>query len=175
MTLVYHGEQSLGACIPLAAQASLQADLGLTGLIAELTAKLQGYLSVTAALTVTVPDLTATIQGAVQVLASLQGQLVPPSATLQLGVVVGLIAALQAQLVGLGVALDLVAELDLLLAAAGIHLWSYTGTSAGLGSELAVATSGGLPGGSPGTQCAAVVLATSVSGPQLHAAFGVST
>lgn len=176
MALQYHGSKTIGACIPLAGQITASASVAIQGLIAELAAKLQGYLNVQAALTLTLPavQVQATIAGAYQVIANLSLAVVPPSASLQLAGAVAIIAELTAQLGALNAALDLVADLNATLAKAGVHLYTYTGTSAGLGQALQAATSTGLPGGDAASPCAAVILATDVTAtaPTLGVVFG---
>ena len=173
MALTYHGNKSIGACIPIAGVLSAQASLALGPLILELTAKLQGYLQMQAALNLTLPALQvqATLQGLLALKAQLELSVVPPSASIQLSVVVGLIAALNLQLGALNAALDLVAELEGVLAGAGVHLYSYTGPSSGLRDQMPAQ----FPGGGPGDACGAVVLATNVTAvmSSLGTTFGV--
>lgn len=176
MALQYHGSLGLGACLPIAVQASAQASLALGPFIAELTAKLHGYVGVQAALQVSLPDLSLQIEAAFSILASLQVS--PPGITvsLQLEAVFAIIAAIELQIGGLNAAISLIAELEAVLGAAGIHLYSYSGAASGLGSSLAAATAGGLPGGGPSDSCGAVVLATTIGASRIamSTAFGVS-
>jgi hypothetical protein len=174
MALQYHGSLSLGACIPIAVNLSAQAAIGLNGLIAELTAKLTGFLNVSAALSVTLPNVTAQIEASIKILAALQ--LSPPgvAVSLQLQAVLGVVAALQIQLGGLTAAVDLLAEIDALLGAV-VHLYSYTGPTNNLGPSLTAATAGGLPGSGATAPCAAIVIAanTPTAAVAMSAVFGV--
>ena len=142
-TLTPLGEVTFGAALP-----------GPAAALAISLPKLQAELDALLAFTPTPPSISADIALAAGILANLQANvsITPPDLTAQLAIVADIIARLTPQI-------SLVLGVVNLLATAGLHLYAYTGTTAGFGSTLSSALASGLPGGSGSAEvCAGLAL-----------------
>jgi hypothetical protein len=79
---------------------------------------------------------------------------VPPSIELQVEIVARAIAEI------LQPELDVMVNLNTLLASAGLHVYVFDGVTSNMGSEVSSALAGRLPGGGVLTHCNAIILAT---------------
>lgn len=151
--LTYLGSLTIGAAIPalLAAQLSITAAFG--PLLAELNAKLAGYVALALKIGIKPPSLFASIDLAAKIAASLNAALAagftPPSIDFSASAVAALIAELQIKIGLLNAALDLAIQLGSLNAAAGVHAFIYEGPISGL--PAAMGTVSGSTGLTPST------------------------
>ena len=120
--------------------------------------KLQAELDALLAFTFTPPSISADIALAGDILANLNANvgITPPDISAQATIIADLIAQLTPQI-------TLVLGLVNLLATAGLHLYAYTGSVSGLGTQLNSALASGLPGGSGSAQACAGVVAVATA------------
>ena len=120
--------------------------------------KLQAELDALMSFTFTPPSISADIALATQILANLNLNvgITPPDVSAQAAIVADLIAQLLPQV-------NLVLGLVNLLATAGVHLYAYTGSVAGLGTTLNSALASGLPGGGGAAEACAGVVAVATA------------
>jgi hypothetical protein len=152
-TLTYVAEMTLAAATP-----AVPTTIGIAQ--PDIVAQLAGLVAAMAALNLSPPSLTGDITTAGQIVASLELAagigVVVPSLSVQLAILAAMKASLQASL-------DLLLGFRSLLAAAGIHVYSYDGSGAGLGPQVTAALADGLPGGGGGGEhINALILATSI-------------
>ena len=149
LTLV--GEVSIVDAVPLLPAIVVPAKL-------DVQAKLDGLLNAQAYLTLNPGSVTiaASLQTALDLVAGIQAAIAVgvelPSLSLQLAAIADIIASLNIQL-----------GLMALPTEAGVFVYSYDGTAAAFGGEVAAATSGGFPGGGPGDHVNALILATALA------------
>lgn len=151
-TLSPLGVVSVGAAMPGMSELMglLEAAQGLARL--ELKGKLTGLTSVSAALAVPpLPGVVAAAAGKLAVQLALNPSIAAPS--LQLSANAKIAGEISAKLGGLAVP-------DFGLGAAGVAAYRYNGDVGDLGGRVSAATGNGLPGGSAGDQCFAVLLVT---------------
>jgi len=125
-------------------------------------------------------SLAAEINGYLGAVAALQAQLALglPGIDMQVSALLELLAELNVSLGLLQLQAAFLVELDALLATAGIYLYRYDGTAAGLGAQMTAALAAGLPGGTgPAQECLAIMLiaATPAAQAALTASFAAST
>lgn len=156
--ITYLGELSIGEAVPGAAGACVAGIAGINAVLPDIAARL-------AALQAFVP--ITPISFGVQL--SIAQQLVPniqacidlglqtPDIGLLVAALQALIDALLSTIAGITAKLDIVVDLQGLLAAAGLHAFAYAGTVGAFGGELSGALS---PVGGAGAACNALVLAT---------------
>jgi hypothetical protein len=160
LTVVYCGELTIGGALPGANGVTVAAIAGINGALPDLLsriASLQAFAPTDVNLGAQL-QLAGSIVGNIQT--SIQLGIAPPSIAAQIAAIAALVAAMLTQLAGVQAQLDLVLEFQGLLAAAGIHIYAFSGTSGGLGGELATELASGTPGGSPSDPANAVVLVT---------------
>lgn len=162
MTTTYCGEVTIGGAIPGASTATLAAIAGINGALPDLLARissLQSFLPQDVSLGA---QLSLANSLVTNIQTSIQLGVAPPSIAAQIAAVAALVAAMLAQLAAVEGQLDIVTGFQGLLAAAGIHVYASSATTAGIGSELATALSAGVPGGA-GTDLANSVLLVTTS------------
>jgi hypothetical protein len=149
------GEASLGACVPIAAEAQVAGMVAVGISLPDLTARLDGMVGAQVGLTLHPPSIQAQLDLALQLVANLQAMLTMPSASVSLGIVSGLIAELQVTLGSLQVQASLLASIGVTLGTPGVWAVHYAGTDEGL-----------IPGGLPGVSAPveAVIIAGADAG-----------
>lgn len=139
-TLTFLGQVTLGVYLPLLLALSLQVNASLAALVPQLSARLAGYLALSAKIAIKPPSLLASIDLAGKIVASLNAALstgfVPPSVDFTGSLLVGLIAQLQAQLTGLQALLSLALQVKGLTAAGGFSSFLYQGPLSDLGARI---------------------------------------
>lgn len=153
MTVVYLGELSISAAVPLLQQFSVGFAQANGFALPELNAQLLGLNNVLAAITVSPPALPETILAAQQTVLSLQAAIGGPTVTLQPAVIVAQIAALTAILNSLTALAG-----ALIIPSATISAYVFDGLTPQLGADLQAAINTTLPGA--GGHANALVLAT---------------
>jgi hypothetical protein len=108
------------------------------GLMPRLRGMLGGALRLNAQASLKMPSVQARVSGAARVAAALALQ--GPQLKLAVGANANVVADLRAQLAAW-------AAIQAAFGAAGVEVFLYEGSAAGMGSEVADATRGGLPGG----------------------------
>jgi hypothetical protein len=121
MALNFLGKKSIAAAVPLLGSLMLAID------VPGLAAKLAGLIKLNASLAVTPPSIGANIALAAKILANAQVSIAPPSISFNLN----------ANIAPLQLLVDLALEIKDLLLAAGVHLYAFDGTAAGLGGAVA--------------------------------------
>jgi hypothetical protein len=164
MSLSYLGEFTIGGALPGAQAAAVAGAAGINAALPDILARL-------AALQAFAPmpvSFSAQLSLANQLVAGI-GQSIAlgipePSIAAQIAAVMALVAELIATVAGIRTQLSIVANFQVLLAAAGVHVFAYAGDAGGLGGELTGALALGLPGEGvgPGQHVDAFVLATSI-------------
>lgn len=149
MSLTHVGEMTIGATLPgvVAALAAAQADLDAR------VAALASFEP-----SITPPSIEGDLAVAAAIIANLEASvgITPPSVELQVQIIADVLAVLRIQL-------EIIVALGELFAVAGVHVYRYSGTAAGMGAELTAELAGGLPGGAGIDHVDALVLATQVS------------
>ena len=160
-TLSYIGSKTIGGTIP-----------GVMAAVSIGKEELEASIAALADFRPAAVDIGAQIATAEAILADLRRAVAlgiqPPS-------IEGQVAAMKQGLSGLLERLAIIRAFYDLCAAAGVDAYWYDGSAAGLGSALAAATAGGLPGGGgPLSHCDAIVLATaeSATGAAMSEVFG---
>ena len=161
MTATYLGSLTIGDALPGAAAVSLAGAAGISAALPDILARL-------AALQAFAPSpvsFTAQLALAQQMVTSIELSIslgVPaPSIAAQIAAIAALIASLLATVSSINVQLDLIADFQALLGAAGVHGVAYVGTVGGFASDVSSALSG-VPGLSSGDACNAITLLTTV-------------
>lgn len=128
MTAELVANVSVGQCVPTMAALIAQ-------MTAELTGKLQGFLSIQAALTISPPALGAQLDGALSLVAQIQGQLAagltvaPPGVNLSIAATAAAVAELSASLAAL-------LALTVTLGTAGVSVIVHEGAASTHGPEM---------------------------------------
>jgi hypothetical protein len=147
--LTYVGSLSLSAAVPAVATVFASAIADLEARIAALGAAIPTFTPPTVQL-----ELAKSILAAIE--ANIALGITPPSLDLQIGLFLAQIAELQA-------ALQIVLDVKALFAAAGVHVYVYSGTAGDFGADLTTELAAGFPGGTGPTQSTnAIVLATTI-------------
>ena len=149
-TLTYLGNKTIAATIP-----------GVMAAVSIGQGELQTQISALANFrpaAASYPDLIALAEQTLNgLLASLALGITPPSIDAQLDIAAQALAVLRGKL-------DVILAFERASAAAGVEVFTYDGSAAGLSSAIIAATSSGLPsGGGPASHCNALVLATGAS------------
>lgn len=151
--LTYLGSLTIGAVIPLFVTVELAITAAFGPLLAELNAKLAGYLALAIKIGIKPPSLFASIDLAANIAASLNAALAagftPPSIDFSVTAIGLLVAELQIKLGLLNAAFNLALQLGSLNAAAGVHAFVYEGPISGLPSAMGSVS--GSTGLAPGT------------------------
>lgn len=158
MTVAYLGSLTVGEVFP--AFAGMYA-----GILADLEAKLAGAASLAASLALHPPTLVANLALAGELVAALTAAIAvgDPGVDIQ-------IAAVAAYIESLNVSIAALAGFEAAMGSAGVHAYTYDGTAAAFGDELAAQVGGGFPGGVASDHCNALILATTI--PATWAAMG---
>lgn len=149
--LDFKGSIAIGGLCPLVVTAQ-------AAVVANLQARVQGILALSARLTVTPPVLSGSVDIVAKLTAALtaavQLQIVFPGVSAQIAALAALVASLEAQL-------ELLLSLQALFGAAGIYAWTFEGVGPDLGPLLAGELRNGWPdGASKALPANALVLAT---------------
>lgn len=126
MSTPYLGTLSLGAVIPMLADAATAIAGAAYASLPEIQAKIEVLTKLTAQLTITPPSVAAFLNAATFF------QLPNVSANIN----AAQLAAFNVQLTGLIAFVQLQIQIETLLASAGVHLWQHTGTMNELKSNL---------------------------------------
>jgi len=152
VTITYIGSLSVGGVVP---GASAAINAGMTGINSAL-ANLLAQLAALQAFAPSPISFAAQLSLAESMVSSLNLAIglgmTPPDILAQITAILALVAALTAQIGAIEANLDVMLDLQLPLAAAGVHAYAYDGTAGALGGELGGALGGGVPGGSGGGQ-----------------------
>lgn len=151
--LTYLGSLTVAGAIPMLLAVELSITAAFGPMLAELNARLAGYIALGIKIGIKPPSLFASIDLAAKIVASLNAALaagfVPPSVDFAATAVAALVVELKIKIGLLDAALSLALQIGQLNAAAGVHAFVYEGTLAGLpGAVGGVAGATGLP---PGT------------------------
>lgn len=161
MTATYLGSVTIGGCMPGAAAVGLAGAAGINATLPDLTAQLAGFLAwhpVAIDLSVQITTLEAMITG---IKAQITLGLPAPSLATQIAGLEELITALKGKIVGLEAQLELIADFQTALGAAGVHLVAYEGDLAAFGPEVG-ARLASMPGVGPLDGCNGLALLTTV-------------
>jgi hypothetical protein len=162
MSLVPIGELSLSAALPGGAAACAAGQTGINLALPDIQARLAALASFTPS-PGNLPALIALAESIIAAIeAAIAAGIIPPSLSAQIAIIAALVADLEAAVLAVNMQLSIVVNLLGLLASAGIFAYAYDGRTDGLGPALTTELAGGLPGGSGGDHCNAIVLATSV-------------
>jgi hypothetical protein len=158
MTATYIGSLSLGVAVPGAEAAAVAGIAGINGALPDIEARIAA-LEAFAPLPV---DFGAQLLLAQQTVISIQSALTlglpVPSIDDQIALVAAQLAALLATANAVHAQLSIVTGIKSLLEASGAFAYSVTNTVGGVGSDLSSVLAGGVPGGSPGDACHALLL-----------------
>lgn len=159
MTTTYLGSLSIGGVMPGANAIGIAGAAGINSALPNLASQLASLLAFTPQPVNFAAQISQlqTMITAIQLGVTLGLQ--PPSIASQLAAIAAMIAGLQAQISGLNAQLELIADFQGLLAAAGVHAYAFTGPVGNLSGELGarVDTTPGISGGDAGN---ALVLLT---------------
>jgi hypothetical protein len=161
VTATYLGSVTIGGCMPGAVAVGAAGATGINATLPDLMAQLAGLLSWTPApisLSVQIATLKAMITA---IEAQIALQVPAPSLAMQLLKIQALIAELQGKIGGLELHLELIADFQTALGAAGVHLVAFEGELAAFGPEVG-ARLASVPGVGPLDGCNAVTLLTTV-------------
>lgn len=138
--LTYLGSLTIGVVIPLFLTLELAIVAAFGPLLAELSAKLAGYLALGIKIGIKPPSLFANIDLAAKIAASLSAALavgfVPPSIDFAATAILSLVAELKIKIGLLNAAFNLALQLGTLNATAGVHAFVYEGPISGLSSAM---------------------------------------
>ena len=151
--LTYLGSMTVAGAIPMLLAVELAITAAFGPMMAELSAKLAGYLALGIKLGIKPPSLLVSIDLAAKIVASLNAALAagftPPSVDFAATAVAALVAELKIKIGLLDAVLSLALQIGQLNAAAGVHAFAYEGTIAGL--PAAMGGVAGATGLAPGT------------------------
>jgi len=148
----YIGGYSVGGAIPFAATAVATASATATAALGPAQARLAGAVQAAASVTISPPSIEAVATLAAAAAASIQAALTGPLVGASAGVAAQLVIELGAIVLALEAQLQAIAQLELVLGTAGIHLYRLDGEIGRMGTDLSGLTSGGVPGGSGAAQ-----------------------
>lgn len=162
MTVTYVGDISIGQAVPGAAAAAVAGAAGINAALPDILARL-------AALQNFAPQpvsFAAQLALAQQMVSSIQLSIslgIPvPSIAAQIAAVLALVAELLAAVLSINAQLAIVTDFQVLLGAAGVHVYAYAGQVGSFGGEFSAELAGGVPGGGPTDASNALVLVTTV-------------
>jgi hypothetical protein len=155
----YVGGFTVGAAIPIALTAVATANATATAALLPAQARLAGAIQAAAAVTISPPSIAAVATLAAAAAASIQAALTGPTVGASAGVAAELVAELGGIVAALQAQLAVIAQLQGILATAGVHLYLLEGHVGGMSGDLSNLLDGGIPGGSgPNQPGLAVVL-----------------
>lgn len=165
MSLSYIGSLSIGAAIPTAVAAAAAGTVGISTALPDIQARIAALQSFQPS-PINFGAMLANAQATIgSINASIALGIQPPSIDQQIAEVLALLSQLLAQMTLIDVQLGIIAAFQEQLGAAGIAAYAYAGPVSALGTEVYGALIDGLPtGGNAGTQCHALVLATTDGG-----------
>ena len=147
MSLTYLGGISIGAAIP-----GVGAALAIS--LTDLQARITALLSFSPGEVDFAAQLALAEQLVISIQANITAGITPPSISVQIALIAGLLAALRAQLL-------IILQLQNLLLTGGVDAYAYDGTAAAMGGEITTALASGLPSGGTGaTHVNALILVT---------------
>lgn len=159
MSARYLGSVTIGAALP---GASVLASAGVSGIKMALP-DLQSRLAALLGWSPQPITFAAQIEQLNLMLGALQQSITlgvqPPSLAVQLANIASLVAGLQASIASLNTQLQLIQQVQSVLAMAGLHLVAFDGRADALGSEVG-GVLGGVSGVAPGDIMHAVLMAT---------------
>jgi len=139
MALSYRGSVTLGACVPLAAQAQAQLSAAVGASLPDGQARCDGLVALSTQPPPALDDLLAALQA---LIAAIQALLANPLPDVSANAAAQ--AELLAQLGALTASLTFSADLAALLGTPGVHLYFYQGRADGMGNELQAHLGAGL-------------------------------
>lgn len=163
MTLLYVGELTIGEALPGAAAAAAAGISGINGALPDIQARLTALAAFSPAPINFATQLTLAQSIVTSIQAGITAGLPVPDISAQIAAISALIAELLATVTVINGQLDIVLTFQGLLAAAGVHVYAYSGRADQLGPELDTELAGGVPGGGGGSEaCNALALITTV-------------
>ena len=159
----YVGSMSIGVAVPAGLSACVAGTAGINLALPDIEARLAALASFSPSLGSFAVDLELANQMIASINAAISVGITPPSISVQLALIAGLIADLSAQIVSINAQLSIIVDISGLLATAGLHVYSYRGAVGSFGGTFTTELSSGFPGGTILEDCNALVLATSSS------------
>jgi hypothetical protein len=154
---------TLSVAVPAAAGAAAAGEIGINAALPDIEARIAALLQFNPQ----PGNFSADIQLAGQIISQLQLAISlgiqPPSLSVQIAIVLAIIADLEAVVLSINANLQIVLAFISLLATGGVYGYGYTGRVDGLGPALTTELASGLPGGNPGDAAQAIVLIATAS------------
>jgi hypothetical protein len=176
-TLEYLGSKTVGEALPLLLEASAQLSASIGLMLPQIAAQVAGILAIQVGVSLTPPSIGLTLSMAESLVVNLKAaiEVGVPGLDFQIAAVAQLLVSLSATLASLAATLSFGLNLSLLLGGVGVFAYAYEGTADSLGPSITEATGTGLPGGSGGDPCQAILLVTQTPATwtALKALFGV--
>jgi len=160
VSLVYLGSLSLAAAVPGAAAGVSAGIGGINGALPDIEARLAALSGFAPTPGNFAADLAVANSIVASITAGITAGLSPPSIGAQIAIIAALVAALEATVLAVSAQLDVVLDLQALLATAGVFSYAYAGQANALGSALSTELASGFPGGAGTDSTNALVLAT---------------